>query len=98
AALEDMEDAVLACAAQRGCETTTLLATYKRLLKSGADELFPGGADEAPASAQPAGAAAAVGASAADGSLYDPAQHRFAEMVEFNPAVQAGIRRWLTDM
>src|SRR5690606_19205769 len=55
AALEDMEDAVLACNAQRGCETTTLLATYKRLLKSGADELFPGGADEVPASAHAAG-------------------------------------------
>ena len=101
AALEDMEDAVLACAAQRGCETTTLLATYKRLLKSGADELFPGGADEeltptgnAVVAAAPTGANAGAG----DGSLYDPAQHRFAEMVEFNPAVQAGIRRWLTDM
>ena len=24
--------------------------------------------------------------------------HRFDKMVQFNPAVQAGIRRWLTDM
>src|SRR5690606_33333708 len=101
AALEDMEDAVLACAAQRGCETTTLLATYKRLLKSGADELFPGGADEeVAATGNAVGAAAPTGANAGagDGSLYDPAPPRFAEMVEFHPAVQAGIRRWLTDM
>jgi membrane-bound lytic murein transglycosylase D len=25
-------------------------------------------------------------------------RQRFVRMVQFNPAVQAGIRRWLTDM
>jgi membrane-bound lytic murein transglycosylase D len=94
AALEDMEDAVMACARQRGCETTTLLATYKRLLKSEADGLFPG--DAAPvASARPDHAPAGQ---PADGTLYDAEHHGFDDMVEFNPAVQAGIRRWLTDM
>lgn len=99
AALEDMEDAVLACNAQRGCETSTLLAAYKRLLKSGADDLFPGeppGSSVATATVPQAGAAHA--GVPADGSLYDAGQHRFDEMVEFNPAVRAGIRRWLTDM
>jgi membrane-bound lytic murein transglycosylase D len=93
AALEDMEDAVLACARQRGCETTTLLATYKRLLKSDADGAFP--AETAVAAAAP-GHAPSAGAAA--GTLYDAEQHAFDDMVEFNPAVQAGIRRWLTDM
>ena len=37
AALEDMEDAVAACGQQKGCQVSTLLATYKRLLKLGAD-------------------------------------------------------------
>jgi membrane-bound lytic murein transglycosylase D len=34
----------------------------------------------------------------ADGSLFDGKTHRFDEMVQYNPAVQAAIRRWLTDM
>ena len=81
AALEDMEDAVMACAAQRGCETTTLLATYKRLLKSGADEVFPG--DDAAAIAKPDHARFAQGLSAEgrsaalrDGSLLAEARIR----------------------
>ena len=103
AALEDMEDAVMACARQRGCETTTLLATYKRLLKSGADEVFPGddvAAIDSPDHARFARELSAEGRAAAlrDGSLYDAEHHRFDEMVKFNPAVQDGIRRWLTDM
>ena len=103
AALEDMEDAVLACGSQRGCESSTLLATYKRLLKSGADEVFPG--DDVASIANPDHARFAQGMSAEgrasaqrDGSLYDADDHRFDEMVKFNPAVQDGIRRWLTDM
>ena len=46
AALEDMEDAVAACVQQRGCEVSTLMATYKRLLKVAADE-EAGGPDDA---------------------------------------------------
>ena len=37
AALEDMEDVVAGCGKQKGCQMSTLLATYKRLLKLGAD-------------------------------------------------------------
>ena len=38
AALEDMEDTITACGKQKGCQVSTLLATYKRLLKLGADD------------------------------------------------------------
>ena len=37
AALEDMEDVIAACMQQKGCSVPTMLATYKRLLKSQAD-------------------------------------------------------------
>jgi membrane-bound lytic murein transglycosylase D len=37
AALEDMEDVISACVAQKGCQVSNLLPTYKRLLKSNAD-------------------------------------------------------------
>ena len=31
-------------------------------------------------------------------ALLNDKRHAFDSMVEYNPAVQAGIRRWLTDM
>ena len=37
AALEDMEDVISACIAQKGCQVSNLLVTYKRLLKNNAD-------------------------------------------------------------
>src|SRR6478672_2447611 len=37
AALEDMEDVIAACMQLKGCSVPTMLATYKRLLKSKAD-------------------------------------------------------------
>lgn len=102
-ALEDMEDVVAACSAQRGCSVPTLLTTYKRLLKLNADleaddglldELAEGEAAHHIASfatdvPEAARAAALLGAD--DG-------HEFDRMVQYNPAVQEGIRRWLTDM
>jgi membrane-bound lytic murein transglycosylase D len=42
-------------------------------------------------------AAGAVGPAHAT-SLLDRRSHRFDDMVQYNPAVQAAIRRWLTDM
>ncbi|HSR66059.1 MAG TPA: transglycosylase SLT domain-containing protein [Xanthomonadaceae bacterium] len=111
AALEDMEDAVAACGSQRGCQVSTLLATYKRLLKDAAD----GGAADAddgddidPADPDPdhndAGHAGAIAFNASvpqaahAASLLSGQGHDFDAMVQYNPAVQAGIRRWLTDM
>src|SRR5690606_36204974 len=100
AALEDMEDAVAACVQQRGCEVSNLLATYKRLLKVAADEEAEGPEEEGDALADTghAGLAAAVPEAGRAASLLDSHTHRFDEMVQYNPAVQAGIRRWLTDM
>ena len=105
AALEDMEDTIAACSKQKGCQVSTLLATYKRLLKFAADGQMQGGDgqdDEIdPDDADPdhAGALVAdVPEAARAASLLDDRTHRFDSMVQYNPAVQAGIRRWLTDM
>ena len=43
-------------------------------------------------------AAQLLGDSLRDGTLFDGTTHRFDDMVQYNPAVQAAIRRWLTDM
>ncbi len=99
AALEDMEDVVIACGKQKGCAVPNMLTTYKRLLKGtadaeGSDEsdttLAADDSSELPTGPVPQGANASELLSA-DGQ-------RFVKMVQFNPAVQAGIRRWLTDM
>jgi membrane-bound lytic murein transglycosylase D len=98
AALEDMEDVVDACIRQRGCSVPNMLAAYKRLLKSNADaggdlvadEPDDGGDDHALLAADVPEAARAA-------HLLDD-DHRFDRMVQYNPAVQQAIRRWLTDM
>ena len=105
AALEDMEDAVAACGRQKGCQVSTLMATYKRLLKLRADAEAPEDADPEidPNDPDPDHAGdiafnAAVPQAAQAASLLDSHSHRFDTMVQYNPAVQAAIRRWLTDM
>ncbi|MDR1075646.1 MAG: transglycosylase SLT domain-containing protein [Xanthomonadaceae bacterium] len=105
AALEDMEDVMADCARQRHCPVSDLLATYKRLLKTEIDNRGrdSGGFEEEDE-------LLAVDSDhdlAADGNLpealraaaiYNDQRHAFDRMVEYNPAIQAGIRRWLTDM
>jgi len=105
AALEDMEDAVAACGQQKGCQVSTLMATYKRLLKLQADAEAPQDAepeidpnDPDPDHAGDVAFNAAVPQAAQAASLLDSHSHRFDTMVQYNPAVQAAIRRWLTDM
>ncbi|MBN6149658.1 transglycosylase SLT domain-containing protein [Xanthomonas sp. AmX2] len=105
AALEDMEDIIDACIKQRGCEVGTQLAAYKRLLKARADaqgEADDAGEDEGePLQADPdhiTPLAADVPEAARAATLLNDQRHAFDKMVEYNPAVQAGIRRWLTDM
>ncbi|MFT3762026.1 MAG: transglycosylase SLT domain-containing protein [Pseudoxanthomonas sp.] len=113
AALQEMEATVDACLQQRGCEAQPLLATYRRLLKdrigeeSGFDDEdgdeddgeepdplvvdpLDDGSDHALLPSAPQSARAA--------NLLNDQRHDFDRMVQFNPAVQAGIRRWLTDM
>lgn len=107
-ALEDMEDVMADCAKQRGCSPTTLLATYKRLLKLNVDAQDPFAGQLDPTDADPDHVdlgegesdplAADVPEAARAAALLDDRRHRFDEMVKYNPAVQAGIRRWLTDM
>lgn len=102
AALEDMEDVMDACIKQRGCQVHTMLTAYKRLLKQNVDaessaseeegevDLLDDGTDHAATIALPEAARAA--------RLLNDQRHAFDKMVQYNPAVQAGIRRWLTDM
>ncbi|TXI48049.1 MAG: LysM peptidoglycan-binding domain-containing protein [Lysobacter sp.] len=99
-ALEDMEDVIDACTKLKGCPISTLLASYKRLLKAEADlqvrqDDDGGEGDDDELGELPTGnvpqTAEAAALLAADGE-------RFVRMVQMNPAVQAGIRRWLTDM
>lgn len=96
AALEDMEDVVADCMKQRGCSVPTMLAAYKRLLKLNADAEAEA-SDEA-ADEDHANPLAADVPEAARAAHLLSEGHRFDKMVQFNPAVQAGIRRWLTDM
>ncbi|GAB3513632.1 lytic transglycosylase domain-containing protein [Pseudoxanthomonas daejeonensis] len=102
AALEDMEDVVDACVKQRGCPMSDLLATWKRLLKAEIDtageELDEDPGEEALLEADTALAADIPEAARAARLLGDDNRHAFDRMVKFNPAIQAGIRRWLTDM
>lgn len=104
AALEDMEDVVDACGKQKGCEVTNLIVVYKRLLKLNADtqSQIPDEVDDPsdldPDHAGDIGFSNDVPEAAKAASLLDDKRHRFDKMVQYNPAVQAGIRRWLTDM
>ncbi len=106
AALEDMEDAVAACSKQNGCQVLALLTTYKRLLKEAADgeaiqddDIDPDDPDPDHLGVAQAGSlVAGVPEAARAASLLDDKTHRFDDMVQYNPAVQAAIRRWLTDM
>ncbi|WP_425477664.1 transglycosylase SLT domain-containing protein [Pseudoxanthomonas winnipegensis] len=109
AALEDMEDVLDACTKQKGCQMHTLLATYKRLLKAQVDARGEDDSDDLVGEAgsndplddgtdHSAPASADVPDSTRTARLLDDERHPFDSMVEYNPAVQAGIRRWLTDM
>ena len=102
AALEDMEDVIAACMQQKGCSVPTMLATYKRLLKAQADNDAQVADEDADVDEEGeddhAIALAADVPEAARAAHLLADDHRFDKMVQYNPAVQAGIRRWLTDM
>lgn len=98
AALAEMKTVVDACASLNGCAVQAMLSTYERLLSvtpqfdgtmmgEGDDTLDEGDFT-----------AANVPDSANASALLSEEGQRFVKMVQFNPAVQAGIRRWLTDM
>ena len=91
AAIEDMEDVVADCMKQRGCSVPTMLAAYKRLLKLNADAEAEV-SEEEPADDHVSTLTADVPEVARAAQLLSD-DHRFDKMVQFNPAVQAGIRR-----
>ncbi len=99
-ALDTMETVVAACARQRGCQLKTMLATYERLLNASAPAGEDGIAGEY--GDDPIDERDLTNMDVPDGanavSLLGDEGQRFVRMVQFNPAVQAGIRRWLTDM
>ena len=99
AALTEIKAVIEACAKQKGCSMPAMLATYERLLKATpqpGEEMF----DDAGEDPIDEGdfAASDVPDEANAASLLSEEGQRFVKMVRFNPAVQAGIRRWLTDM
>ncbi len=97
AALEDMEDVLTACTKQRGCAVSQLLPAYKRLLKAQTDSAA-GDEEEGDATLVDEDALQGVPDAARAAALLGEDGQRFVRMVQFNPAVQAAIRRWLTDM
>ena len=101
AALEDMEDVIADCIKLKGCPVSTLIASYKRLLKADIDARVAGDAAVGEGESDLIDteiATADVPASAEAAALLSADGQRFVNMVRMNPAVQAGIRRWLTDM
>ena len=99
AALEDMEDVIDACIRQKVCSVPTMLAAYKRLLKLNADaEAEAADEDGEEADEGHATVLASDVPEAARAAQLLADDHRFDRMVQYNPAVQAAIRRWLTDM
>ncbi|MGV8940190.1 MAG: transglycosylase SLT domain-containing protein [Lysobacter sp.] len=103
-ALEDMEDVVASCSRQRGCSVPGLLTTYKRLLKLSADiEAGDDVHDELPSDDEIGHHMASIAQDVPEAAraamlLGGDHGHEFDRMVQYNPAVQEGIRRWLTDM
>jgi len=97
AALADMEDAISACEAQRGCHVSNLLASYNRLLKRQFDDQGEDWLAVHPllALADEMADEAELANSATDDETTQPPSFR--EQVQYNPAIAEGIRRWLTD-
>ena len=106
AAIEDMEDAMDACIKQKGCSVNAQMASFKRLLKTNADaetqviaeedlidldDPFPDHIDTRVFNPN-------AKLSAEAKNMLDDTGHRFDKMIDYNPAIQAAIRRWLTDM
>src|SRR5690554_5427131 len=95
AAAEDMEDVVGECGDLRGCAPAHFVTTFKRLRKAGADDAAADPDDEIdPFDLDPDGmltGGADVPEEASAAALLSDGR-RFVEMVQFNPAVQEGIR------
>ena len=95
-AVREMEAALAECGRQRGCPIEQLVPVYRRMLQPKPTEDVQDEGDEDENPIDIAGEAVPQGATA--DALLDERNKRFVQAVQFNPAVQAGIRRWLTDM
>lgn len=101
AAISQIEKLIVECGQQRGCRMAVLMPIYRRMLQpeDGGDARMPDMPDEGDEDENPINIAGKpVPGSATADALLDERNKRFVQMVQFNPAVQAGIRRWLTDM
>ncbi|GAB2507190.1 transglycosylase SLT domain-containing protein [Pseudoxanthomonas sangjuensis] len=103
AALAEMEAVLDACALQRGCEVSPLLAAYKSALmarigtEDGLEDENDLDEDE-PLASDDHALLPNMPESERMARLLNDQRHDFDKMVRFNPAIEAGIRRWLTDM
>lgn len=98
AALAEIKAVVEACSRQRGCEVAPMLAVYDRLLQATAKEEADPDDPDGDRIDERDLADAEVPAKADAAALLGEDGQKFVQMVQFNPAVQAGIRRWLTDL
>lgn len=105
AALAEMEAVLDACALQRGCEVSPLLAAYKSALMARIgsedgleDENGPDDGEDEPLAADDHAPLPSMPESERMARLLNDQRHDFDKLVQFNPAIEAGIRRWLTDM
>lgn len=98
AAISQIEALIAECGQQRGCQVAALMPVYRRMLQP-EESIEPEALDEGDEDENPINIAGdSVPDSATADALLDERNKRFIQMVQFNPAVQAGIRRWLTDM
>ena len=97
AAVASMEKLMAECGKQKGCPMDRLVPMYRAMLvPAETPDVMGDEGDEDENPINIAGDAVPEGATA--DALLDERNKRFVQMVQFNPAVQAGIRRWLTDM
>ena len=98
AAMAEIKAAIEACGKQRGCQVVPMLERYEALLKATPGDDMLEGDEDLDLIDEADFASAGVPEQADAATLLGEEGERFVRMVQFNPAVQAGIRRWLTDM
>ncbi len=98
AAMAEIKAAIEGCGKQRGCEMAPMLERYEALLKATPGDDMLDDDEDLDLIDEADFAGTDVPAQADAATLLGEEGQRFVRMVQFNPAVQEGIRRWLTDM
>lgn len=98
--LTQMDQLLQACAQARGCDIAQLLPIYRdaSAVRSGPAKDDNDVADDDGPDEMIDVAGEKTPEQATADKLLDERNRHFMDMVKMNPAVQAGIRRWLTDM